>query len=54
MSNELIKRLPITNPGFADSNHWKISWLGQSKEYQEFLGSHCLILNCLLEMTVQG
>ena len=29
------------------------SCLGQSKEYQELLGTQWLIVNCLLEMTVQ-
>ena len=31
-----------------------VSWLDQSKAYQEVLGTYWLIVNCLLEMTVQG
>ena len=34
-------------------NYLVVSWLDQSKEYQELLGNQLLIVNCLLEKTVQ-
>ena len=34
-------------------NYMVVSWLDQSKEYQELLGNQLLIVNCLLEKTVQ-
>ena len=34
-------------------NYMVVSWLDQSKEYQELLGNQLLIANCLLEKTVQ-
>ena len=34
-------------------NHYVVLWLGQSKESQELLETQWLIVNCLLEMTVQ-
>ena len=54
MSNGLIKPLPITNPGFADSKPLENFMVGSIKRVPEFLRTHCFMLNCLLEMTVQG
>ena len=51
-SNEITNRLPITNPGIAGFKTYR--WLFQSKEYHKLLGTYWEIVNCLLEMAVQG
>ena len=38
-SNRIIKCLPIANPGSAGSKPLGSLWIGQSKEYQEVLGT---------------
>ena len=44
--NEIIRCLLITNPGFTDSIPLGgFVELGQSKEYQELLGTQWLIVN---------
>ena len=54
MSNELIKCLPITNPGFAYSKPLGDFMVRSIKRVPGIPGDSCFILNCLLEMTVQG
>ena len=54
MSNELIKCLPITNPGFAYSKPLGDFMVRSIKRVPAIPGDSCFILNCLLEMTVQG
>ena len=54
MSNELIKCLPITNPGFPDSKPPGDFMVRSIKRVPGIPGDSVLKLNCLLEMTVQG
>ena len=37
MNQLSVYQLPIQ--GLLTQNHWAVSWLGQSKKYQELLGT---------------